>query len=251
MHNTGVAEHTIGSSISMSHYSQNIRDSFNCSRRLLWLIVWPIADCHDWLHNQLQTAMTGCMTNCRLPQLVAWPTADCHDSLRVAQPLLRVAWPLLACPLQEEPGGYLHVHSLAFQQPLLLRTYVTFSPFPCLSWVAFLQHCSVRKLKEYSYWCLIECLFICEGRLVAWPVVRLRNWLWLVTIGHTTSHDVIWPVTWPIVWLDWPKPFVDHHDWWHDWLYNNIWPVCNHLKFGITKPEFWTSLSTLLQIIYL
>ena len=50
---------------------------------MLQLIVQPIADCHDWLHNQLQIAMTGYMTNCRLPQLVAWPTADCHDSLRV------------------------------------------------------------------------------------------------------------------------------------------------------------------------
>ena len=35
------------------------------SRRSLWLTVWPIADCHDWLHDQSQIAMTGCMTNHR------------------------------------------------------------------------------------------------------------------------------------------------------------------------------------------
>ena len=95
-----------------------------------------------------QISTTGCTANCRLPRLVARPTADCHDSLGVARPLLGDARPLLACPLQEEPGGYLHVHSLALRQPLL-QLDVTSSPFLCLSWAAFLQHCSVRKLKEY------------------------------------------------------------------------------------------------------
>ena len=90
---------------------------------------------------------------------VAWPL------LGVAQPLLGVAWSLLACPLQEDLGGYLHVHSLAFQQPLLLHLDVTSSPVPCLSWAAFFQHCSARKLIEYCR--LIECLFIYEGKLVA------------------------------------------------------------------------------------
>ena len=53
---------------------------------------------------------------------------------------------------EEEPGGYLHGHSLVFQQPLLLHLDVTSSPYPCLSWAAFLQHStalSLRKFKEY------------------------------------------------------------------------------------------------------
>ena len=51
------------------------------SRRSLRLIVWPIADRHDWLHDQSQIAMTGCTTNRRSPRLVAQPIADCPDSL--------------------------------------------------------------------------------------------------------------------------------------------------------------------------
>ena len=188
------------------------------------MIVHPNTDHHNWLHNKTQIATTGCMIS--------------HSFLGVAQPLL-------ACPLQEEPGGYLHVYSLAFRQLLLLHQDVTSSPFPCISWMAFLQHCSVRKLKEYWYWCLSERLFICEGRLV----VRSCNWSWLVAVGCTTGRDIVWPVSWPIVQLVWPWPFVDHHDWWHDWSYNYIWPICDLQWFGITEPEFWTWPSTLLQLI--
>ena len=72
--------------------------------------------------------------------------------LGVVRLLLWVARPLLACPLQEEPGGYLPVHSFAFRrQPFLLHLDVTSSSLCCLSRAAFLQHGSVKKLKEYSY----------------------------------------------------------------------------------------------------
>ena len=161
------------------------------SRRSLRQIVRPIADRHDWLHDQSQIATTGCttnrrsprlvarpsqiattgcMSNRRLPRLVARPIADCHDWLHdqsqitnavcttncrykkrrlglgseESTPLWHwghlkdwssccstcIGWyglcwglhglcwgfarPLLACPVQEEPDGYLHLHSLAF-----------------------------------------------------------------------------------------------------------------------------------------
>ena len=152
--------------------AREVTGSRMTSRRSLRLIILPIADRHDWLYDQSQTAMTGCTTNRRSPWLVARPIADRHDWLHdqsqiattgcttnrrlprlsgVARPPLRVARPVLACPLQEEPGGYLHVHSLVLQQPLLLHLDVTSSPFHYLSWAAFLQHFSVTKLKEYWY----------------------------------------------------------------------------------------------------
>ena len=209
--------------------AREVIGSHTTSHRSLWLIVQPNTDHHNWLHNKTQIAMTGCTTN--------------HSFLGVAWPLLGVAQPLLVCPLQEEPGGYLHVYSLAFQQLLLLHLDVTSSPFPCLSWMAFLQHCSVRKLKEYWYWCLSEHLFICEGR----PVIRSCNWSWPVAVGCTTGRDIVWP----IVQLVWPWPFIDRHDWWHDWSYNHIRPICDLQWFGIAEPEFWTWPSTLLQLICL
>ena len=48
----------------------------------------------------MQIATTGCMIN--------------HSFLGVAWPPLGVAQPLLACPLQEEPGGYLHGRTSAY-----------------------------------------------------------------------------------------------------------------------------------------
>ena len=179
-------------------------------------IVRPVADCHDWLYDQSHIATTGCTTS--------------HSCLGVVRPLL-------ACPLQEEPGEYLHVHSLALRQPLLLHLAVTSLPFPCLSWAAFLQHCSVRKLKEYWYWRLIERLFVCEGRPVTRPVVKSCNWSWPVTTGRTTSRDVVRRVARPIVRPVWPRPFVDRHDWWHDWSSDHIRPVCDLRWFGIAEHD--------------
>ena len=58
------------------------------NRRLPRLVARPTADCHDWLYDQSQIAATGCTTNRRLPRLVAQPTADCHDSMGLARLLL-------------------------------------------------------------------------------------------------------------------------------------------------------------------
>ena len=49
------------------------------NRRSPRLVARPIADRHDWLHDQSQIATTGGTTNRRLPRLVARPTAGCHD----------------------------------------------------------------------------------------------------------------------------------------------------------------------------
>ena len=175
----------------MSHYSQNIRDSFNCSRRLLWLIVWPIAYCHDWLHNQLQTALTGCLTNCRLPQLVAWPTADCHDSLWVAQPLLSVAWPLQACPLQEEPGGYLHGRTSAYGCDLFAL------PLPFLSGISSALFCQeVERILilmldwvPFYMWGKTGCMTSCKvAQLVVTGHNRSHYQSWCHMTSHMTNH---------------------------------------------------------------
>ena len=179
------------------------------NRRLPRLVAPPVADCHDWLHDQSQIANAVCTTNCRYKKrrlvlgseestpswrwchLEYW-SSYCSTCIGVGVGggewgglCWGFARPLLACPPQEEPGGYLHLHSLALLQPLLLRLELTYSPFACLSFAAFVQHWSVRKLKEYCYWRLIE-LFI--FRKVVQLVMTGRNWSHYQSWHRTTSR---------------------------------------------------------------
>ena len=77
---------------SLAGYPQISTTGCTTNCRLPRLVARPTADCHDWLHDQLQIATTGCTTNCRLPRLVARPTADCHDWLHDQLQIATTLW---------------------------------------------------------------------------------------------------------------------------------------------------------------
>ena len=99
--------------------------------------------------------------------------------------------------------------------------------------------CSGTWKKWYWSWCLIEHLFVYEGRLV----MTSRNWLhcqwWHCMTSCMTRHTITTSVAMTIRRLPWLV------------AQQVVWPVCDLLQFGITEHEFWTWPSTLLRLIFL
>ena len=111
--------------------AREVIGSRTTSRRSPRLVVRPIADRHDWSHDQSLTATTGCTTNGRSPRLVARLIAGIKIGLVLGSEESTLSWCwchledwspccvtciysnnnswvlLLAWPLQVEPDGYL------------------------------------------------------------------------------------------------------------------------------------------------
>ena len=194
--------------------------------------------------------MTGCMTNRRLPWLVAWPITDdtmiCLTNHRYSRRGLVLGsgvdatsktgahaappvWPLLDVCM------YIHLPFCIWMWPL-----------PFLGTISSALHC--QEVERIFILMLDWAPFYVQGKSGHATSIKVIQ---LVVISHNWSLSQLYDqlAVQPIVRLVWPWPIIDHHDWWHDWSYNHIQPICSLLQFGIAKPEFWTWPLTLLQLI--
>jgi len=191
--------------------------------------------------------MTACTTNHRLSWLVAWPIAG----------IIKVGW-FWKRAHHRGIGATLKTGAHAAPPAFTATTTAGCCHSSCTPLMQIPQKrkrgkgastgcvpglrggtCSGTWKKWYWSWCLIEHLFIYEGRLV----MTSRNWLhcqwWHCMTSCMTRHTITTSVAMTIRRLPWLV------------AQQVVWPVCDLLQFGITEHEFWTWPSTLLRLIFL